>query len=47
MASIGKTAAPPTAPGNPMLTGAILPVLMRLALPNMGAMVAGSVAAIA
>ena len=30
-----------------MLTGAIMPVLMRLALPNMGAMVAGSVAAIA
>lgn len=47
MASIGKTAVRPTAPGNPMLTGAILPVLMRLALPNMGAMVAGSVAAIA
>lgn len=32
---------------SPLLTGPILPVLMRLALPNMGAMVAGSVAAIA
>ena len=30
-----------------MLAGPILPVLVRLALPNMGAMVAGSVAAIA
>ena len=36
-----------TAPDNPLLGGAILPVLMRLALPNMGALVAGSVAAIA
>ena len=32
---------------NPLLSGPILPMLMRLALPNMGAMVAGSVAAIA
>lgn len=32
---------------NPMLAGAILPILLRLALPNMGAMVASSVAAIA
>ncbi len=30
-----------------MLSGPILPILMRLALPNMGAMVAGSIAAIA
>jgi putative MATE family efflux protein len=30
-----------------MLAGAILPILLRLALPNMGAMVAGSIAAIA
>jgi putative MATE family efflux protein len=33
--------------GNPMLVGPILPIVLRLALPNMGAMVAGSVAAIA
>ncbi len=33
--------------GNPMLNGPILPKLLRLALPNMGAMLAGSVAAVA
>ena len=33
--------------GNPLLSGPVLPSLMRLALPNMGAMVAGSVGAIA
>ena len=32
---------------NPLLSGPILPTLMRLALPNMGAMVATSVVAIA
>jgi putative MATE family efflux protein len=32
---------------NPLLTGPILPTLVRFALPNMGAMLAGSVAAIA
>ena len=52
MASITDRASAPPAPniavtGSPMLAGAILPLLMRLALPNMGAMVAGSVAAIA
>lgn len=52
MASIGETATARTvanaaALANPMLSGPILPVLMRLALPNMGAMAAGSVAAIA
>jgi putative MATE family efflux protein len=41
------TVAPRAGLGNPMLDGPILPVVMRLALPNMGAMVAGSVAAIA
>ncbi|MFZ4689378.1 MAG: MATE family efflux transporter [Polymorphobacter sp.] len=35
------------ATGNPLLAGPILPLLVRFALPNMGAMVAGSVAAIA
>ncbi len=35
------------APGSPLLFGPILPKLIGLALPNMGAMVAGSVAAIA
>lgn len=34
-------------PDNPLLSGPILPRLIGLALPNMGAMVAGSVAAIA
>ncbi|WP_188762405.1 MATE family efflux transporter [Sandarakinorhabdus glacialis] len=33
--------------GNPLLSGPILPVLLRFALPNMGAMLAGSVAAVA
>lgn len=48
MAIIDNTrAVPPPTRDNPLLGGAILPVLMRLALPNMGAMVAGSVAAIA
>lgn len=32
---------------NPLLSGPILPVVVRFALPNIGAMVAGSVAAIA
>ena len=36
-----------TAPDNPLLSGPILPRLIGFALPNMGAMVAGSVAAIA
>ncbi len=50
LASIGDTAvARPgvNVAGNPLLSGPILPVLVRFALPNMGAMVAGSVAAIA
>lgn len=48
MASISDTAtAAGAAKFNPLLSGPILPVLMRFALPNMGAMVAGSVAAIA
>ncbi|OYU15876.1 MAG: MATE family efflux transporter [Alphaproteobacteria bacterium PA4] len=34
-------------PASPLLTAPILPTLLRLALPNMGAMLAGSVAAIA
>ncbi|KPF70199.1 MATE family efflux transporter [alpha proteobacterium AAP81b] len=33
--------------GNPLLDGPILPKLLRLALPNMGAMLAGSLAAVA
>ncbi len=37
----------PAPDGNPLLSGPILPVLMRFALPNMGAMLAGSIAAIA
>lgn len=41
------TRASAQASANPMLAGAILPMLLRLALPNMGAMVASSVAAIA
>ncbi|MEY2884613.1 MAG: Multidrug export protein MepA, partial [Pseudomonadota bacterium] len=36
-----------SAPASPLLTAPILPTLLRLALPNMGAMLAGSVAAIA
>lgn len=51
VASSNKTAAterpPGFAAGNPLLIGPILPKLVRLALPNMGAMVASSVAAIA
>ena len=50
MAGIGEAAVPSAgapATTNPILAGPILPILMRLALPNMGAMVAGSVAAIA
>jgi putative MATE family efflux protein len=48
VASSSDTATPrAAAAGHPMLSGPILPTLMRLALPNMGAMVAGSVAAIA
>ena len=39
--------ASPTAMDNPLLHGPILPRLIGFALPNMGAMVAGSVAAIA
>ena len=42
-----STTANATAPDNPLLHGPILPRLIGFALPNMGAMVAGSVAAIA
>ena len=42
-----STTATATAPDNPLLHGPILPRLIGFALPNMGAMVAGSVAAIA
>jgi putative MATE family efflux protein len=50
LATIGSTVAASSAQAavdNPLLSGPILPTLMRLALPNMGAMVAGSVGAIA
>ena len=47
MASISDSTTARAGTGNPMLVGPILPVLMRLALPNIAAMVAGSVAAIA
>jgi putative MATE family efflux protein len=42
-----STPADAAAPDNPLLHGPILPRLIGFALPNMGAMVAGSVAAIA
>jgi putative MATE family efflux protein len=37
----------PVATGNPLLSGPLMPMVVRFALPNVGAMVAGSVAAIA
>lgn len=48
MADIDQPSTQDRAPvGNPLLVAPILPLLLRLALPNMGAMLAGSVAAIA
>ncbi|KAB7648016.1 putative MATE family efflux protein [Polymorphobacter fuscus] len=47
MATGTSADAPAAVRDNPLLSGPLLPALMRLALPNMGAMVAGSVAAIA
>jgi putative MATE family efflux protein len=49
LASMSKTAASGADPklANPLLTGPILPQLVRFALPNIGAMTMGSIAAIA